>query len=208
MNDIVITFDKEYDDEESLKGILRYIESSCVGFNEIVIVGDKPDWIQGVIYIGFSSAENFKQRMKNKFEKLKAVCLHKSVTKAFVWIDCDFTSVMFSKYMPSFDARKPIRLRDNSYEMIRSAYRIALERTQKVIKRRGFFSGIYFNNNPITFRKDRLLNTFDDYDFNSLYGYCIKTLYVNYNRLDECVQKDSLIINLEKLEKKSSYEKQ
>ena len=50
------------------------------------------------------------------------------------------------------------------------------------MKRRGF-KDIYFNRYPMSMQKSRLQDTFDDIDFETKYGYCIKTMYANFNRL-------------------------
>lgn len=178
MNDIIITYDQNLNSENRLRLLLRSIENHCEGYNEIVIVGDKPEWIQGVIHIGFSGDEA-KYSMRNKYKKLRAACLRKDITPVFYWVDADDHAV-------KFDARKALRVSipENSVMAYRpkNHEKICLKHTEDLMKRRGF-KDIYFNRYPMSMQKSRLQNTFDDIDFETKYGYCIKTMYSNFNRL-------------------------
>lgn len=180
MRDIVITFDKNINTENRLRLMLRAIENSCSGYNEIYIVGDKPDWIQGVVHIDFSEVESKKFLMKNNFKKLRAATLRRDLTDDFVWIDandvipmCDFSNdirVNISETNPFY--RKPI-----------GTDKIIHKHTFDMMHRRGFTKNNYFNSFPMSINREKLNNTFDEIDFDTAYGYCIKTLYSNFNRL-------------------------
>lgn len=202
MIDIVITYDRNINTENRLRLLLRAIENECEGFNEIVLVGDKPDWIQGVIYLPFSDTESKKFHQKNLFRKLKAVCLKKNVTENFYWIDADFV-------VPKFNAAKAMRISvdEDVFKYSHSGTeKIMFTHTFNLMKRRGFYnSGSFFNKFPMSMNKKKLMNTFDDVDFETQYGYCIKTLYVNFNRLN---QTSGYIhpIDLTKFEEPSTYE--
>jgi hypothetical protein len=182
MNDIVITYDSRINTEERLKRILRAVEERCEGFNEIVLVGDKPDWIRGIIHVGFSNLESERFKLKEQYRKLKAVSLNDRVTENFIWIDSE-------NVIPFFNAKKAFRVsistHDENFNKPKGTDKIALAHTTNIMIRRGFnFKNNYFNRFPMTLNKKRLMNTFDDIDFETAYGYCIKTLYANFNRLN------------------------
>lgn len=179
MNDIVITYDKTINNEERLRSMLRCIENECEGYNEIYLIGDAPDWIQGVVHIGFSSEESRKDHLRNLFRKIKAATLRQEMTEAFYWIDAD-------DHIPKFDARTALRVSieesSNFFTNPKGVHKISYEHTKKIMKRRGFLNHNYFNRYPMSMSKKRLNNTFDEVDFETSYGYCIKTLYSNFNR--------------------------
>lgn len=204
MNDIVITYDKQINSENRLKLLIRSIENNCEGFNEIVIVGDKPDWIQGVVHIGFSGVEDKNYLMKNQYRKLKAACISGKVTDSFYWVDAD-------DYLIWFDARKATRisLKEShpDYYKPKGKEVIVKTHTDKLMVRRGFgTSQSYFNKFPMSMSRDRLMNTFNDIDFETKFGYCIKTLYANFNRFKP-TQRIINILDLQKNKTKSSYER-
>lgn len=178
LNDIIITYDENINSENRLRLLLRSIEQNCEGYNEIVIVGDKPDWLQGVIHIGFSGSDP-QYSMRNKYQKLRAACMRMDITPVFYWVDADDHAV-------KFDARKGLRVSipENSVMSYRpkNHEKICLKHTEDLMKRRGF-RDIYFNRYPMSMQKKRLQDTFDDIDFETKYGYCIKTMYANFNRL-------------------------
>lgn len=204
MNDIVITYDQKLNSENRLKQIIRSIENNCEGYNEIILVGDKPDWIQGVIYIGFSGANGEDDRLKNQFRKLKAACISGKTTDSFYWVDADDISI-------KFDARKATRISMSEDSVMgyrpKGKEKIAYEHTVKLMERRGFgMQNNYFNRYPMSFTKERLMNTIDDVHFETRYGYCIKTLYANFNRLKP-TEKQIEILNLTEFINPSTYEK-
>lgn len=204
LNDIVITFDEKLNTENRLRHILRAIENSCIGYNEIIIIGDKPDWLQGVIHIGFNGEESKDQVLKNKYRKLKSVCLNKSITEGFYWIDADDAII-------KFDATRATRIALKEESVLsykpKGTEIISLQHTKDLMNRRGFtHKGIYFNKFPMSFTKEKLRNTFDDIDFETKYGYCIKTLYANFNRLNP-TEKEIEILNLTDFINPSTYEK-
>lgn len=203
MNDIVITYDKNHNSENRLKLVIRAIETHCVGYNEIFIVGDKPDWLQGVIHIDFSSETDKKLLLRHKYRKLKAVCTRKDLTDNFYWVDSDDS-------IPEFDARKGLRVSIGEdsifYKKPKGTDKISFEHTKKLMDRRGFKFNNYFNSFPMSLNKKNVLNIFDDVDFETFYGYCIKTLYCNFNRMKPTNEFMSSI-DLTGLKEKSTYEK-
>lgn len=203
MNDIVITYDSGLNTEGQLRHILRSIENHCTGYNEIVIVGDLPEFIQGVVHIGFNGSEQ-KFLLRNQYRKLRAACLSSSVSDSFYWVDASDTMI-------PFDARRATRISipDGSIFSYRpvGTEKISLKHTRDMMKRRGFLSdGDFFNKYPMSFSKQKLKNTFDDIDFETKYGYCIKTLYANFNRLPPKGDITELT-RITKTTKKSSYER-
>lgn len=196
INDIVITYEETEDNERNLRQILRKIENEFLGFNEIVIVGDIPDWIQGVVTLPFTVEKKRQWKIKNKLLRLQAVCLLKNVTDNFLWIDVGDT-------LFKIDASKPCRilssLRPSGTDIITDTH------TKDLLSRRGFHYNRYLGPYPISFSKKKLMSTFDMVDFETQFGYDIKTLYVNFNRMDPAPQTEPLQNNY--YEKPSSYEK-
>lgn len=204
LNDVVITYDENINSENRLKNLIRSIESGCEGYNEIVIIGDKPEWLQGVIHIGFNGASGQDDLLKNQFRKLKAACISKRITDSFYWVDADDISI-------KFDARKATRISIPAGSVMeyrpKGKEKIAYEHTVKMMDRRGFsMKHNYFNKYPMSINKERLMNVIEDIHFETKYGYCIKTMYANFNRLPP-TEKEIEILNLTEFTKPSTYEK-
>lgn len=204
MNDIVITYDEKVNSENRLKLILRAIESNCEGYNEIVLVGDKPDWLQGVIHIGFSGVEDKDYLIKNQYRKLQAACISGKTTDSFYWVDADDLIVWF-------DARRATRICIPEKSVMtykpKGKEKIIKVHTDKLMERRGFgLNSNFFNKYPMSMNKEKLMNTFSDIDFETKFGYCIKTLYANFNRL-KATEKEIQTLDLQINKTKSSYER-
>lgn len=195
MNDIVITYKDSESDQSKLRQILRKIENDFSGFNEVILVGDKPNWIQGVIHIPFSITKNVQWKMKNRLLQLQSVCLRKDITDSFLWIDQD-------DFISSIDATKPCRILSNvkpkGHDIITDTH------TKELLKSRGFEYNRYFGPYPMTFNKSKLMTTFEMIDFETMFGYDIKTLYVNFNRMKQAPQVEKT--SKEYYSEKSSYE--
>lgn len=195
-NDIVITYKEKEGSEEKLRQILRIIENEFQGYNEIVIAGDTPEWVQGTINIRYRFNYDRKWEMKNKLNMLQLVCEHENVSTRFVWVDQD--DILFK-----LDANKPCRIQSNISPVSHS--KITLKHTEDILNRRGFKVEDYFAPYPMSFDKISLMKTFDLIDFETMYGYDIKTLYANFNRLKDAPQTEPLCYDC--YEVKSSYEK-
>lgn len=196
MNDIVITYKEKEGSEDKLRQILRKIENEFEGFNEVVIVGDLPEWVQGCASIRYRFHDEKKWEMKNKLKMLHYACEESFVTLNFLWVDQD-------DILTRINAAKPCRIKADSrpkgYDQVTLAHTVAM------LERRGFHEEVYLSKYPISFNKLNLIKILDLIDFETPYGYDIKTLYVNFNRLKECKQSEPL--ENEHYVNKSSYEK-
>lgn len=195
MNDIIITYKENEINHSKLRQILRKIENDFSGFNEIVVVGDKPIWLQGVVHIPFNTESKPQWKMKNKLLQLQSVCLRKDISDSFLWVDQD-------DFMYKIDATKPCRIisdiKPKSHDIITDTH------TREILSKRGFKYNRYFGPYPMTFNKKKLMSTFDMIDFETMFGYDIKTLYVNFNRMSASPQTKKT--EKDYYSEKSSYE--
>lgn len=87
--DIVIPYKKESRNGLELKYALRSIVKYLSGYDEIFIVGDKPDWIQNIIHIKFNDDPSVKER--NICNKILKACEDERVSDDFImWHDDHF----------------------------------------------------------------------------------------------------------------------
>lgn len=197
MNDIVITYRNGEGSEEKLRQILRKIENEFSGFNEIAVIGDIPEWIQGVIKIPHRYDNDIRWIMRDNLKMLQCACLNQDISLNFLWID-------YLDTLYRIDASKACRI-PMSKSMTHVGHRkITFQHTQRLLERRGFQFTDYFSRFPISFSKINLMKTFDLVDFETLYGYDIKTLYVNFNRYKPAIQCQWL--KSDHYDEKSSYE--
>lgn len=197
MNDIVITYRKGEGAEEQLRQILRKIENEFTGFNEIVIIGDTPEWLQGVIEIPHNYSDDARWKMRDNLNMLQCVCLNQDVSVNFMWIDQNDS-------LYRIDASKACRIPMSKSMRHIGHGQITFKHTKNLLERRGFNFVNYFSRFPISFSKINLMKTFDLIDFETLYGYDIKSLYVNFNRYKPAIQCTPL--EREHYEELSSYE--
>ena len=191
MIDLVIPLSESKTDFLDLKYCLRSVERHLDNYNEIVIVGAKPKWIQGAVHIPFSDATHKKFKEKNILNKLTAACMDRRVTKNFALLNDDYVfldSVDISKY-PNY-YRGTCR---EAFDMnVRNDYRKTVYHTLKFIESRGYKDRYFDGHCPIIYNKEKFMSTFDfnDVNFDTPWGYCIKTLYAVCNRLKGTFMED------------------
>lgn len=181
MNDIVIPLTKSRTDFLDLRYALRSIEKNVLNYNEIVIVGEKPSWIQGVIHIPHSDVSDVRFKERNILRKIYASCIKSNLTENILFSNDD---IFLLKEMDASDY--PYYYKGTCEESVlsnKSTYKITMKRTMRLLKDRNFPDMNYDAHCPIIYNRRTFLNTFDQVDFETPYGYGIKTLYSSFNRV-------------------------
>lgn len=183
---IVIPIGKSKIDYLDLRYCLRSIERHVYGYDEIIIIGERPSWIQGVIHIphGDSPEKHFKER--NILKKLIAACISdKNEGDNFAAWNDDYVvlqDIDLAKYPYYYKGTCEQSYVTNAG----NSYRMTMYHTMMFLKNRGFKDRNYDAHCPIVYNKKKFLTTFDDNDinFDTKYGYGIKTLYSACNRVE------------------------
>lgn len=191
--DIVFTV-TENTNEDYLRITLRSIELHARKFDEIIIVGHKPDWLQGVVNIPFSESDCEKKKQKEVLKKLIAACISDAVSLDFIhWpveacilknMPVDRYPYYFTDYCSKISKRSKIK-----------SEKISSYHLSKFLENRGFGDQWYEGRYPIIYSKNKFLTTFDfgDINFETDYGYGIKTIYCHSNRVESKMYVDLLV---------------
>lgn len=191
MNDIVIPLTKSRTDFLDLKYTLRSIEKFAKNYNEIVIVGEKPKWIQGVIHIAHNDENDLRFKERNIFRKIKASCIKYGLTENVCFFNDDhfLLSDMDATDYPYYYKGTC----EESYKSNKSMYKSTMYRTMKLLKDRNFPDRNFDTHTPIIYNRSTFLNTFSDVDFETPYGFGIKTLYSSFNNVNPVFMEDMKI---------------
>lgn len=198
MIDIVIPLAHSWDGHEDLRYTLRGIEKNVKNFRKIWIVGDLPNWIQNVNHIPFSDADHPKFKEKNIKDKISGACMNPGVSEDFIMFNDDhfiISEIDAEKY-PFYNKGSVRNSVLNNY----SPYKKTMKHTLDWLLRRGFRDLNADTHCPIIYNKKKFLNSFNNVDFLTPWGYGIKTLYCAVNRIETEYMPDC------KFKAKASYE--
>lgn len=206
--DIVIPLGKSRNDFLDLRYCLRSIEKYVYGYDEIVIVGEKPSWIQGVVHIPCSDDREPKWKERNILRKFQAACVSKNVSEDFAAWNDDYvilSDIDLKKY--PFYYKGTCR---GAYDINKgNDYRRTMYHTMTFLENRGFKDYNFDGHCPIVYNKKRFLTTFDnnDVNFNTPFGYGIKTIYACCNgfkpvymedvKFQKSISRDEIISRME-----------
>lgn len=205
---IVIPLGKSKIDFSDLRYCLRSIEKHVYGYDEIIIVGEIPTWIQGVIHIPCSDSSDKKFKERNILNKIKAACISdKNEGDDFFFFNDDFVvlnDINANNYPYYYKGTCK-----ESYEInFGKDYRKTMYHTMRFIEDRGFKDKNFDSHCPIVYNKKNFLSTFDNdcIDFNIPFGYGIKTIYSLCNRVNGVYMTDCKFqseVDLESFKRKS-----
>lgn len=156
---------------------LRYSIRSAVKnmkFRNIVIVGNKPEWLTNVVHIPMSDNTRFKGI--NTLQKLKMACISRKVSKDFILMNDDFYILDKINDLPYYslglmsDKIKKYEIQGNSG----TKYYFAMVRTNKLFKNCMNFDPHL----PIILNKVKFIKLFSKYNLNEWVLY--RTVYCNH----------------------------
>lgn len=202
MIDIIIPLAASRTNFIDLRYALRSIEKHVKNYNEIVIVGEKPSWIQGVIHIPHGDINDIRFKEKNILKKIYAGCIKSGLTENLFFSNDDIF------FLDEIDALNyPFYYKgtcEQSYKTNSSTYKITMKRTMNLIKSRGFKDRNFDTHCPIIYNRHIFVNTFNDIDFETPYGHGIKTLYSTFNKKEGVYMEDLKISRKVSLEEAES----
>ena len=203
--DIVIPIGKGstwYDNET--RWFLRSVEKYVGGLRNIVIVGELPYFLKDVIHIACPDGP---RATKNIMQKVLAACGDERVSADFFFCNDDyfFLKPVSVKNFPNYYARRiedAIRARK-----FRDRYRVSQENTVAALKEKSFDTLQFDIHVPIVYNKKKFKEAMEQYDWNVLHGYMVKSLYANTVKLpatemDDCkidahILRDDLLKKIE-----------
>lgn len=181
-NSIVIPLTKSEIGYKDLRYALRSIEKNVKNFKNIVIVGEEPKFLKNVDFIPFSDDPDKRWKERNILRKVQAACLSPLVTNNFLFMNDDhfiLHEIDATKYPYYFGGTWTISWMKN-----RGTYRATANHTRRWLENRGFPDNNFDIHCPIIYNKEKFMKSFNEIDFETPYGYGIKTLYCASNRID------------------------
>ncbi len=171
-------------------------------YNNVVIVGHKPDWVQNVIHIpmvdGYANVHGGKY--KNVVKKTIAACEDERVSKHFVLMNDDFFFLQDCTEIKPYTTGLLQTLIEKYTKSNRNQYGNALLRTKRILKLHGIEKPLsYAVHYPIVYEKAKFLQMMNTIDWEANPA-SWRTLYGNLFQIGSIERKDPKVNNEEDLE--------
>lgn len=160
-----------------LRYALRSIEENLKNFARIIIIGEKPK------FIDYSQIEhhNFKevfQKEKNIMVKILSAC-HGDISDNFLFTNDDifFNKPISAGEIPFY--RKKASIKEYLVSCKSPHYHKSLKNTAEALKKNGFKDQHFDVHIPIVYNKESFIKAMNGYDWDVDRGYVIKSLYCN-----------------------------
>lgn len=194
MIDIIIPVkDGSRNNNLELKYALRGIQQHLKNFGEVYIIGDKISWLRGVKYLKVKDEKQSKFKERNIYRKILAASINKDLSENFLFMNDDhfLTKEMDTENLP-FYYKSELRETMNRNT---GNYRKTINNTRKILTNKGLTALDFDTHVPIVYNKEKIMCTFEGIDWNILYGYGIKSLYCNINKVEPVYEPDCKINN-------------
>jgi hypothetical protein len=171
MIDIVIPLGKSKINHLDLRYALRSIEKFTEA-GDIYINGERPKWIKGVEHIFIADDPRKEYKERNIFLKTKQAFLY---TDRFLFMNDDHVFLE-----PTDIENYPNYYKGTCYESMQknsSNYRQTMNQTRKWLDMNGYPDLNYDGHCPIIFKKKRFSVRTDRLDWNTPFGYGMKSIY-------------------------------
>lgn len=164
---------------QEIKFSIRSLEKFGGNYNHIIIIGDKPPFLNDkVIHIQKKDEDGvFKE--KRLYEKLLVACKSDQVSDPFIFFNDDFflsKKIDFSKlrfyYFDNLKNKILKRPKEDTYKR-------ALKNTLDALTIKELDSRHFDIHYPMYYNKARFIRIMGKYDWNIRAGYVIKSLYAN-----------------------------
>lgn len=169
-------------DNNELRYCLRSIEKYLKNYNNIYIVGEKPDfinWNNGIFHIPFIEGYH---ASKNIIDKLIVACSEDKISNDFIMFNDDhflLQDTTATNYLEYYDGKLIDRIYSEDSD---NWYHSYLDTTLNTLLEKGSYKLKYYDiHRPIIFNKDKLIEIHNNFDWNK--KLLIKTIYCNYHNI-------------------------
>jgi len=162
-----------FDDE--LKYSLRSLKYIKDQYRNVVIVGDKPDWIKNIIHI--KAKDKYSNKQCNAISKLAKACRNKKVSNTFILMNDDFIFLVPQK----IEIYHKKKLSDLASHYGRGQYYHSIKNSRKALKdltRRTTFKN-YELHYPFIYNKNKFLKLFSQINWKHI-PTIHRSVYGNY----------------------------
>jgi len=161
----------------SLRSVERYFN-----YRHIFIIGEKPEWMTGVIHI--KADDPFPNKLMNARKKYKIACMDKRISENFVLMNDDF---FFLKQIDVVENYSRGMMRDmiEKHPSKSGYYYKSLIDTKNKLFSLGFEDPIDFEiHAPMVFNKEKLLTVMGMLEENSSRAFSLRSCYGNMMHLE------------------------
>lgn len=112
MTSIVIPYKTSRWQDTELRYCLRSIEKHLKGYGDIFLIGDKPDWVRGVIHIPATDDSRYEFKERSIYQKILLACNDPRVSDEFLVVDddhfllTDYDAATFPYYYDEWPKRR------------------------------------------------------------------------------------------------------
>lgn len=193
MIDIVIPLGNGsvWGNEDELRYCLRGIEKHLSNVGSIFIVSKKlPSWIKDVNFIYAIDERGAEWKDRNIYRKIELACNTDSVSESFLFMNDDhfmqkdFTLPDFPYFYREEDMQDTITQNTKN-----KAWRTSIQNTRNFLIDNGYDCKMFDTHTPIMYNKI-LFYKLSKINWDVPYGYGVKSLYANMNRIDGVFCKD------------------
>lgn len=192
MPDVVVPFAKSNGIDFELKYCLRSIEKYLPDFGNIFIIGGQPSWIQNHIHIPFDDLPGSNYKQFNIYSKILHACDDKRISDDFYCTSDDV--FLLDSYKENYDHAGLLSEAILNYHS-RQNYKKVLENTLHFLGTKALNVG----HGPIIYNKELFKRSVATVNWKQVFGYAVKVLYVNMNKLAGEYREDI------KINKRESY---
>jgi len=181
--DLLFPLSESHNDFIELKYCLRSVQKYLSDVGEVFLVGAKPAWIKEVQHFPFKDQEGSRYRENNIFHKTEYGCRIMSMSDDFLFMNDDFF------FLKSFNAAHfPNLYSGDLHHTMRSRhghdpYQQTVVLTMSYLTAMRQTANDYDIHCPIIYNKSRYLRTVATLKWDRAFGYCIKSLYGNLNKI-------------------------
>lgn len=164
--------------DNELRFSLRSLQDHLTDLGQVFVVGARPRWLTGVIYLPYPDKYSCKER--NIMEKVAYACGHPDLTQRFLHVHDDHFTLQ-----PARGAEVPNWCAGPLDQLARAVkvtnhWRDAVLNTNRVLLQRGFENRNFDVHFPIVFDKTLYPKVMDEYDWRGEpRGFVVKSLYAN-----------------------------
>jgi hypothetical protein len=162
-----------------LRYCLRSIEMYLTGYNNIYIVGEKPDWIQNVIHLPFDEKRSNRFKERNILKKVLYACTDQFLSNEFLLFNDDHFLLTHIEACKFPIHHKQLLVKCLASRKEHEPYYITIQNTLHEIGNNAFN---YDTHCPIIINKELFDNVLL-FDWDKSFGYCLKTLYCYANNI-------------------------
>jgi hypothetical protein len=162
--------------DNELRYSLRSVEKHLKGYNNVYLVGDKPDWVRNVTHIPKQDIQCKECSIK---EKILAACYDHRISDDFLFLNDDhifLKNICISEIYPYFYGTLSEWI---SRRSPKERYFKCLSNAKSELERFGLPTKHFDIHVPVIYNKTKFIQAMDTYNWNLPEGMVIKSLYGN-----------------------------